>query len=331
MRAQLESVIEELKSLRSEGVEGVYLEDVTLARLREMAKTIAPVVETPRVAESAPATSTASYKSEPHVNLLANWQNELEAADKASLKPESEAKATKAKPTADALPEGISPIPTPRPFQLVDGNKKTRWEALRDVVLGDPVCQEHAQLDRGNRVVFGVGSLDADIFFCGEAPGADEALQGEPFVGKAGQLLTKIIRAMGLSREKVYIGNIMNWRPEHDKPYGNRPPTDEEMAYCLPYLQAQVDIIQPKVIVALGGTAAKGLLGLEETPSIGKTRGQWLDYKGRPLIVTYHPSFLLRNASDASKRLVWEDMLKAMEKIKLPISEKQRGYFLPKS
>ena len=179
------------------------------------------------------------------------------------------------------------------------------------------------------QVVFGVGSLDADIFFCGEAPGADEEEQGEPFVGKAGQLLTKIIGAMGLQREDVYIGNIMNWRPEMpNMAVGNRPPSTEEMAFCLPYLQAQLAIVQPKVIVALGATAVKGLLGDSPKLRMRDLRGNWHSFAETPLMVTYHPSYLLRNDTLQTKRAVWEDMLLVMEKIGLPISEKQRGFFL---
>jgi DNA polymerase len=175
-------------------------------------------------------------------------------------------------------------------------------------------------------VVFGVGSIDADLMFVGEAPGADEDAQGEPFVGAAGQLLTKMINATGLSREKVYIANILKCRP--DMPAGssgNRKPTPEEMQTCIPYLHAQIDLIQPKVLVALGGTAMEGLLG---KTGISKLRGQWHAYRGIPLMPTYHPSYLLRNQSNAEKRKVWEDLMAVMEKIGLPISEKQRGFFL---
>jgi DNA polymerase len=206
---------------------------------------------------------------------------------------------------------------------------------LRDRVLNCPVCNEHTHGDY--KVVFGVGNIDADIFFCGEAPGGDEEIQGEPFVGRAGQLLTKMIGAMGLKREDVYIGNILNWRPEMEerknktsvRQTGNRPPTEEEMKFCLPYLRAQLEVIQPKVIVALGSTAASGLLGFGSFKSLGSIRGKWHSFNDVPLMVTYHPSYLLRNASNnRQKRVVWEDLLQVMKKVDLPISEKQRGFFL---
>lgn len=174
-------------------------------------------------------------------------------------------------------------------------------------------------------VVFGVGSIDAELMFVGEAPGADEDAAGEPFVGAAGQLLTKMIGAMGLTRDQVYIANILKCRPDMPRgSSGNRKPTPEEMQTCIPYLHAQIDLIQPKVLVGLGGTAIEGLLGKS---GITKLRGQWHTYRGIPLMPTYHPAYLLRNQSNAEKRRVWEDLLAVMEKLGLPISEKQRGYF----
>jgi len=175
--------------------------------------------------------------------------------------------------------------------------------------------------------VFGVGSIDADLMFVGEAPGADEDEQAEPFVGKAGQLLTKIIETMGLGRGDVYIANILKCRPDTPgQSAGNRKPTPEEMQTCIPYLHEQIDLIQPKVLVALGATAVEGLLG--KTIGITKLRGQWRSYRNIPLMPTYHPAYLLRNQALSEKRRVWEDMLAVMEKIGAPISEKQRNFFL---
>lgn len=176
-------------------------------------------------------------------------------------------------------------------------------------------------------VVFGVGSVDAELMFVGEAPGADEDEQGEPFVGKAGQLLTKIIQTMGFRREEVYIGNILKCRPDTPgQTAGNRKPTPDEMRTCLPYLHEQIDLVRPRVLVALGATAVEGLLG--KTIGITKLRGQWQTYRGTPLMPTYHPAYLLRNQAMSVKREVWEDMLAVLEKLGRPISEKQRGYFL---
>ncbi|MDR2371539.1 MAG: uracil-DNA glycosylase [Puniceicoccales bacterium] len=207
-------------------------------------------------------------------------------------------------------------------------SKRGHWENLRERVLGNEDLKKHVR--PGKNLVFGVGDLDAEIFFCGEAPGADEEIQGIPFVGRAGQLLTKIITAMDLSREKVYIGNIMNWRPEMDSETGNRPPTQEEMQFCLPYLIEQVEIVQPKVIVALGATAVSGLLGADKSRRMSAVRGRWHEFCGIPLMITFHPSYLLRNGTNTMKRVVWEDMLQVMERVGLPISVKQRQYFLEK-
>jgi DNA polymerase len=215
--------------------------------------------------------------------------------------------------------------------KLPEGDKKTRWQALLGQVTSDPVCLAHVR--PGKKVVLGVGSLDSRIFFCGEAPGAEEEVQGEPFVGPAGQLLTRMIQGMGLRREEVYIGNIMNWRPEmpvaaDGEQYGNRPPSPEEMHYCLPYLRAQLEIVSPQLVVALGKTAAEGLLGRGSFKTLGEIRGRWHDFGGWPVMVTYHPSYILRNPTNASKRAIWEDLLRVMERAGLAISEKQRRYFL---
>jgi uracil-DNA glycosylase len=175
--------------------------------------------------------------------------------------------------------------------------------------------------------VFGVGNPDADLMFIGEAPGADEDQQGEPFVGRAGQLLTRILKAMNLAREDVYIANILKCRP--DMPagsFGNRPPTPTEMQTCRPYLVEQIDIIQPNVLVALGAVAVEGLLGTRA--AMRELRGRWHTYNSIPLMITYHPAYLLRNQAPSEKRKVWEDMLLVLERLERPISERQRNYFL---
>jgi DNA polymerase len=183
--------------------------------------------------------------------------------------------------------------------------------------------------------VFGVGSLDARILFVGEAPGAEEEVQGEPFVGPAGQLLTKMIVGMGLQRSEVYIGNLLNWRPEISgdpgvEQVGNRPPTHEEVAFGLPFLKAQIEIVNPAVVVALGSSAAQGLLGFDSFKTLGEIRGRWKEFSAKPVMVTYHPSYILRNQSLKSKRAIWEDLLQVMERVGLAVSERQRNYFLDK-
>jgi DNA polymerase len=176
-------------------------------------------------------------------------------------------------------------------------------EALRAVRvdLGEDCsrCKLHTLGRR--QIVFGVGNPNADLMFVGEAPGADEDVQGEPFVGRAGQLLTKIIESIDLRREDVYIANVIKCRPP-----GNRNPEPDEVAQCQPFLFRQIDVIRPRVIVALGKFAAQCLL--ETTEPITRIRGREYRYRDAVLIPTYHPAYLLRNPS--AKREVWEDMKK---------------------
>jgi uracil-DNA glycosylase len=190
------------------------------------------------------------------------------------------------------------------------------------------VCTKCPHLARTRtQTVFGVGNPDAELMFIGEAPGADEDRRGEPFVGRAGQLLTKIIETMGFQRGDVYIANVLKCRPDMPSgSSGNRPPTAEEMQTCLPYLAEQIDIIQPKVLIALGATAVEGLLGTRGV--MREMRGKWHSHHDTPLMITYHPSYLLRTQTPSEKRKVWEDMLQVLERIERPITEKQRNYFL---
>jgi DNA polymerase len=163
-----------------------------------------------------------------------------------------------------------------------------------------PLCQ------RRQKVVFGSGHPRADLMFIGEGPGAEEDRQGLPFVGPAGQLLTKIIRAIDLDREQVYITNVVKCRPP-----GNRDPEPGEVAACRGYLEKQIQLIQPKLIVALGRVAAQTLLGTDQ--SLGRLRGQWWEVLDVPTRVTYHPAALLRNTS--FKRPTWEDMQIVQKKL----------------
>jgi uracil-DNA glycosylase family 4 len=190
------------------------------------------------------------------------------------------------------------------------------------------VCMKCPHLARTRtQTVFGVGNPDAELMFVGEAPGFDEDARGEPFVGRAGQLLTRIIETMGLSRDEVYIANILKCRPDMPRGApGNRPPTPEEMSTCIGYLIEQIEIIQPRVLVALGATAAQGLLGTRS--AMHRLRGTWHFYHDTPLMITFHPSYLLRNQSPGEKRKVWEDMMAVLEELDRPISERQRNYFL---
>lgn len=200
---------------------------------------------------------------------------------------------------------------------------KLAW--LREQAANWPPARRLASLR--DTMVFAVGNPHADLVLVGEAPGAEEERRGEPFVGPAGETLTRILQAMGLQREQVYITNIVKFRPaKPDQGQSNRAPTAEEMASCIAFVRAEIAVIQPKVIVALGATASKGLLGLDE--SLGRMRGRFWEFQGVPVMVTYHPAYLLhQQAGKAEKRKVWEDMLLVMERLGLPISEKQRRFF----
>lgn len=225
-------------------------------------------------------------------------------------------------------PAPVSPAPKPPvPAASSDDGRLSKLEELKGKILACTRCPN--LVASRTQVVYGVGNPFAELLFVGEAPGEEEDLKGEPFIGKAGQLLTKIIGAMEYSREEIFIANVLKCRP--DMPAGesgNRKPRPAEMATCLPWLTQQIELIKPKVIVALGLTAVEGLLG--EPRTMRDVRGKWLDYHGVPLMPTYHPAYLLRNQTLAEKRKVWEDMMLVLEKLGRPISARQRGYFLEK-
>lgn len=179
-------------------------------------------------------------------------------------------------------------------------------DELRQIVIA---CEKCRLAKSRTQVVYGVGNPKADLMFIGEAPGRDEDLQGEPFVGRAGQLLTDIIKAMGLKRDDVYIANVIKCRPPE-----NRNPEPDELDACRPHIRRQVEIIQPKVIVTLGRFALQSLT--EKAYAISSSRGQWLEIEGIKVMPTYHPAYLLRNP--AAKKEVWADMKKVMGELGLP-------------
>ncbi|HYS44575.1 MAG TPA: uracil-DNA glycosylase, partial [Geobacteraceae bacterium] len=186
-------------------------------------------------------------------------------------------------------------------------------ETLEDIRAELGECGRCGLGGTRTNLVFGVGNSRARLVFVGEAPGRDEDLQGEPFVGEAGQLLTKIIQAMGFKREDVYICNVLKCRPP-----GNRNPEPPEIEQCGPFMLRQVKAIAPEVVVALGTFAAQTLLGTKAP--ISKLRGHFHDYHGIPLMPTFHPSFLLHNKNDTSKFWnVWDDMVQILQKLNMPV------------
>ena len=185
-------------------------------------------------------------------------------------------------------------------FGSADSSRAARLARVRERLGNCERCRLHAAR---RTLVFGVGSAEADLMFIGEAPGRDEDTQGEPFVGRAGQLLTKMIGAMGLDRNDVYITNIIKCRPPK-----NRNPEHDELEQCEPFLRDQIDSIGPRLIIALGNFAAKSLL--RTTTGITRLRGSFYSYEGIPLMPTFHPAYLLRN--EAGKRPAWEDLKMVM-------------------
>jgi DNA polymerase len=243
------------------------------------------------------------------------------AAAPARLSP---AKPSSVRPQAPAT-EPLALSPPPSSLNPPGDTKAARLDALRK--QAETWRPARALGTLRETMVFATGDPDAELMLVGEAPGYEEERQGEPFVGPAGQKLNDILKAMGFAREQVYISNIVKFRPAMPRQTtNNRAPSAEEMASCLPFIRSEISIVRPKCIVALGGTAAAGLLGTSEP--VTKLRGVWHEFEGVPLRVTYHPSYLLRSQSNTDKRKVWEDMMEVMEHLGLPISEKQRGYFL---
>lgn len=214
--------------------------------------------------------------------------------------PRSQTPPPAAVPEPTAVPLPSSAKPAPRPAEPPQSSR-----SLEDIraELGD--CRRCKLCEGRTKLVFGVGNPKAELVFVGEGPGADEDLQGEPFVGRAGQLLTKMIEAMGFQRSQVYICNVVKCRPPN-----NRNPEPDEIAACEPFLKAQLESIRPKVVVALGKFAAQTLL--RDTTPITRMRGRWREYDGIPLMPTYHPAYLLRNP--AEKKSAWVDLQEVMKR-----------------
>jgi uracil-DNA glycosylase family 4 len=227
-------------------------------------------------------------------------------------------------PAAAAQAEPVpNPSATVQPVLLTsasdsapDGGVEQRRHELTVLAERVSTCQRCAELVVSrSKTVFGVGPLDAELCFVGEAPGATEDQRGEPFVGEAGQLLNRIIAACGMKREDVYICNIVKCRPP-----GNRLPQASEAGNCREYLERQIELVRPKFLCALGACAAQNLLGT--TQAIGKLRGRFHDFKGIPVMCTYHPAFLLPGRSPQKKKEVWEDMKKLLERMGKPIPQR---------
>ncbi len=291
----LDALLEELKRQKAEGVRRVSVSDASLVALKALVG---------QPASAAPVASVAPA-----------------ATSVASARPTFQA--------AVARPVAVAPavvIADPPVFTLPAGTKSERMQALAQLIDACPETKKHL-IDK-HRPLLGHGSLDAKVVLVGEAPTLEEMEFGKAFAGAAGEILQKILAAAVLTSDECYLLPSMVWRPEAPTVYGKRPPTARELAFNLPYLRAQIDIIQPKVVVALGAQAFQSLHGIN--PSITDARGHWFDLGGVPLMATYHPNYLLHNSSNTVKRVFWEDFLLVLEKAGLPISEKQRGFFTAK-
>lgn len=201
----------------------------------------------------------------------------------------------------------------------------TKFQRLADLRRAVACCEKCPNLaSTRTQTVFGEGDPDASLMLVGEAPGKDEDLQGSPFIGEAGKFLNKLISALGLKRLDVYVANVLKCRPDTVTPGGNRPPTGVEVRDCLPYLYAQIEIVQPKAIVALGNTAMEGLLWGQEYE-----RGFVYDFSGIPVVTTYHPSFVLRNPTQEMRQTIWLNLLAAWQLTGAEITDEQLD-FIPK-
>ena len=211
-----------------------------------------------------------------------------------------------------ALPLALPVVNDSSLFEAMDRVEGDTLERIREDLGECTRCRLHKQR---NKIVFGAGNPRAELVFVGEGPGHDEDIQGLPFVGRAGKLLTQMIEAMGLTRDQVYICNVVKCRPPE-----NRKPEEDEVATCSPYLYRQLDVIRPKAIVCLGATAAQALLKTKD--SISRYRGVWFDFRNTKLLATYHPAYLLRNR--AAKGEVWKDLQKVMAHLGLQAKKASR-------
>lgn len=217
-----------------------------------------------------------------------------------------------------------APVESPSGISVVGATAREKMDSLRAQAQNWQPARSLGSFR--DTMVFSTGNLEADIMLIGEAPGFDEERLGEPFAGRAGQKLDAILKAMGTERKQTYISNIVKFRPKMaNQTTSNRKPTPQELKAWLPFIEEEVKVVAPKVLVALGGTAAQALLACEL--SVARMRGEFHRFQGVPLRVTYHPSYILHEGVTPEKRMLWEDMLSIMELLNMPISEKQRGYF----
>ena len=245
---------------------------------------------------------------------LATKQFAIPTLQKEETLPKPSSKPVLQKPALPVMPASpkFAPLPAPAGPSLFESVEKIANDSLPMIREDLGECTRCKLHTTRHKIVFGDGNPKAQLVFVGEGPGADEDAQGLPFVGRAGKLLTQMIEAMGLQRKDVYICNVVKCRPPE-----NRQPEEDEVSTCSPYLLRQIDTIAPKVIVCLGATAAKTLL--QTNRGISQFRGEWLEFRGRKLLATYHPAYLLRNPPAKSE--VWKDLQKVMAVLGLEVKK----------
>ncbi len=311
-----ELICSHLRTLQEQGVAALPVDDEARGILREWMLAarnggrVLPRASLPSSAPSAPPVAAvpdaAPQEAPAPVSLMADFEAAADAPSPVAAE----------EPSLPFFRPGGS---TPEEQWANMAQLLPRWQPLRE--LG--TLRE--------TLVAGQGSRRAAIMFVGDAPGYADEKAALPFQGEAGEKLDGMLRAMGVTREEVYITHLVKFRPSMPRQtYNNRPPTAKEVAYSLPVLRCEVQLVRPRVLVALGVVAARGLLGCGELPlaACQNLRGQ---FGGVPVVVTHHPSYLLRTNDLQERRRLWEDMLRAMEMAALPISDKQRSYFLPKA
>jgi DNA polymerase len=303
-------LLAELRRRRSEGVRTVYLAPEGEAALADLLRRAR--------GESAPAVGAPAARRETY-----------RPADPA---PRVKAEPLAPKPAAPKAPVvDDSAVPPPPEVVLpAEGSPVDRLSVLAARIRACPECARH--LGAGAPSVLGFGDPGASLLVVEEAPEAEDLAAGAPYRGPSGQILAKALGAMGLAPEAVRLTYLMRWRPVMAGGLGDRPPTAREAAFCRPYLLAELGVIRPKAVVVLGNGALNGLMGLEGESAlrITRQRGAWLELGGVPVMPTYKPSYLLRNPSPEAKRQFWGDLLAVMERLGLPISERQRGYYAAK-
>lgn len=303
MVKNIDAVYEELLRLRSEGVDRIYINSDTTELLSNLSN---------------------SKSSNEAINNAESKSSKL-------LKSNTDSSTTKSKKElADTDKEVITTsFPKPTSINLPKGDKNSQMNWLHKKIESCSTC--NAQVGNNEKIVFGSGNVDADIFFCCDAPNEEEASAGVPFNGSSGDLMLKVVNAMGINKDSIYTTHIVKWRSKDHKTRVSRTPNSEEIEFCASYLQAQIAIVMPKVIVALGKITAAGLTNrLPANIVMKELRGKWECVENIPTIFTYHPTYLLHNNTLRVKREMWEDMLAVMQKLNLPISDKQRDYFLSK-